>query len=864
MTLKEAEQEAWHIVYGKEATVSRVLELERALRGERKFGLARKMLQRIADTDESLLGDRATRLIVAQKLALCTYKDMDLPADQKLQDALKILLKEENLATTRDQETLGLAGAIHKRMWELSAQQHDLETSLAYYYRGCEVGIGDYGYTAINAAFVMDLLADIESATAQPAAIAAAVEQRRQLAREIRERLVRELPPLENAMGTMWWFLVTVGEAYFGLDDWDNADVWLTKARNVPGVPDWEQESTARQLATLLTIKQNVAWRIGSPVDKGASGVLLKFLGDNDAALDSVARGKVGLALSGGGFRASLYHIGVLAKLAELDLLRHVEYLSCVSGGSIVGAHFYLEVRKLLQGKLDKQIDREDYIGIVRRLEKDFYEGVRTNIRTRIAAEWLTNMKMIFWPGYSRTMRAGELYEKMIYSRVKDGQGDQPRWLNKLKIQPKGEKDEFSPKDNNWRRSAKVPILVLNATTLNTGHNWQFTATWMGEPPGGIDTEVDANYRLRRMYYTEAPKKHRDVRLGHAVGASASVPGLFEPLALLDLYERQPPEGKARVRPIVRLVDGGVYDNQGVSALLEQGCSVLLVSDASGQMAELDFPASGMLGVPLRTNSVLQSRVRVSQFEQLDSRRRGGLLKGLMFVHLKKDLEITPVDWLESKEPSPPPKPRTLTAYGVLPSVQRQLAAIRTDLDSFSESEAYALMTSGYLMTGHALAQGKPLGFEVPPPAEQVSWDFLAIAPRMSENDEAVPLLRQLGVANALVFKVWFLVRRLQLLAGLFAVALVCLLIYAAIAWWSNVIARPTVGDVFVVLLAMALSLLGFGMVAKLVNYRKTANEILIGFGMATFGFLAARLHLHVFDKLFLWQGSLKVLKRWK
>jgi hypothetical protein len=44
------------------------------------------------------------------------------------------------------------------------------------------------------------------------------------------------------------------------------------------------------------------------------------------------------------------------------------------------------------------------------------------------------------------------------------------------------------------------------------------------------------------------------------------------------------------------------------------------------------------------------------------------------------------------------------------------------------------------------------------------------------------------------------------------------------------------------------------------VNYRKTAMEILVGIGMATVGFLLARLHLHVFDRLFLRQGSLERL----
>ncbi|TMP28955.1 patatin, partial [Pseudoalteromonas rubra] len=53
--------------------------------------------------------------------------------------------------------------------------------------------------------------------------------------------------------------------------------------------------------------------------------------------VSAIMQGKTGLALSGGGFRASLYHIGVLAALAEQDQLRHIEVISCVSGGSIIG-----------------------------------------------------------------------------------------------------------------------------------------------------------------------------------------------------------------------------------------------------------------------------------------------------------------------------------------------------------------------------------------------------------------------------------------------------------------------------------------------------------------------------------------------
>src|SRR5262249_3992480 len=155
--------------------------------------------------------------------------------------------------------------------------------------------------------------------------------------------------------------------------------------------------------------------------------------------------------------------------------------------------------------------------------------------------------------------RVGELYEREIFSRVSDGENTAPRWLGSLNIAPAGAANGFAPKLENWRRSAKAPILILNATSLNTGHNWQFTTSWMGEPPGRIDTSIDGNEQLRRMYYWQAPEAFQQIRLGHATAASSCVPSIFEPLPLVGLYPKR----------IVRLVDGGVCDNQGVSGLLE-------------------------------------------------------------------------------------------------------------------------------------------------------------------------------------------------------------------------------------------------------------------------------------------------------
>ena len=103
---------------------------------------------------------------------------------------------------------------------------------------------------------------------------------------------------------------------------------------------------------------------------------------------------KLGLALSGGGHRAAFFHIGVFAKLAELGLLRRVEVISTVSGGSIVGALYYLHVKNLLEDKSDEAIADADYIELVRQVEREYREGAATNIRGSAWANPVANFHM--------------------------------------------------------------------------------------------------------------------------------------------------------------------------------------------------------------------------------------------------------------------------------------------------------------------------------------------------------------------------------------------------------------------------------------------------------------------------------------
>ena len=69
--------------------------------------------------------------------------------------------------------------------------------------------------------------------------------------------------------------------------------------------------------------------------------------------------------------------------------------------------------------------------------------------------------------------------------------------MRELIIQPKGESPGFHPERHNARRQAKVPILLINATSLNTGRNWRFEAIRMGEPPGTDPIIYDIDKRMR-------------------------------------------------------------------------------------------------------------------------------------------------------------------------------------------------------------------------------------------------------------------------------------------------------------------------------------------------------------------------------
>lgn len=518
---------------------------------------------------------------------------------------------------------------------------------------------------------------------------------------------------------------------------------------------------------------------------------------------------RFGLALSGGGLRAALFHIGVLARLAELRLLPQVQVLSTVSGGTIVGALYYLHLKRLLEARCDEEITPADYVDLVARLADEFATAVDANLRMQAFASGWSNLRMCWDPRYSRSDRMAELYDRYLYAPLQPAGPSGWVELPQLYIQPKGEAHEFHPfaaleggGTANDRRRNKVPTLVINATTLNTGHLFQFTASRMGEPPAGDAYDADGNRSLGYSRYEALPEKYHHLPLAVAVAASAAVPGIFPPMALTDLYL----ERADAFTP--QLVDGGVHDNQGVAALFDSEfpCTHVIVSDASGQLEDVAAPARGLFAVVQRSNGILMDRVREEAL-RATALRQGDDPARVAILHLKDGLRV--------QGPSATTAPPAADAAGAVRRpvaidvrVQERLARVRTDLDAFTETERDALMACGYEIATRRIMPALPdavagasASLTAMPPAFLTRLDGLMARP----SDR---FLGQLDVAARRVGKTIRLVPWLTWLVGpaprlaIAAAALAALAAAVGRVGWGGVVGAFGAGLTGAVLLA--------------------------------------------------------------
>jgi NTE family protein len=554
--------------------------------------------------------------------------------------------------------------------------------------------------------------------------------------------------------------------------------------------------------------------------------------------------GKLGIALSGGGFRAALFHVGVLARLAECDLLRHASLISTVSGGSIIGAFYYLKLKQLLEGRRGDSLEptAEGYRQLVREVEREFLEAMQHNVRMMAFADRRQNSRMLT-SDYSPTQRLAELFNTYFFAPITSSEEN---FLRDLPIRPAPGLAVSATGGAAGSDSVALPSLVLNATALNTGHLFQFTGHHVGEPAvssvaGGTQT-IPLLPRLHVGDPTLTARQRarlEQITLGEAVAASCCVPGLFEPLGLSGLY--QDADGG---EVVVRLVDGGVFDNQGLVSLFEDGCTHFVCSDASELLQWQPKPLELIHNVAMRANDIMMDRIRTELLAELQLR--------------------SPEQWAVFTLGEPDGS----GAFGEEAGrFLRALKAIRTDLDAFTDLEAAALMYHGYMVSGHHLAPEEEAGGAAGGGgALPEQWQFSAISQLAGDTAERARLLHHLDVGSRQFMKVFYLREPLPwiivVLPTLIPVGFAVLLIY---------LLPPIPTSAWVVLGLIVLTAIAFVQNARIIEwldqiegFRLARHRLAVAFkpvGITAFlgaiGALATWINLQIFNRLFLRYGRM-------
>ncbi len=215
------------------------------------------------DTSNTKLIEAQEDPYILQRLAFITCKSRE-PSEKEALIESHHLLNLLNPGTSNDTETLGLWGAIHKRLYEITNETKYLDEAIRAYERGFFIR-NDY-YNGINFAFLLSVRSSQAKNRAE--AIADFVDAQR-VRKEVVEICSRWLVnnPIPNAVDipanalikclkSWYWTKATMGEAYLGMGEDDKAESELQEAYE--RVPEkWMKRSTEEQLAKLKPLLAN-------------------------------------------------------------------------------------------------------------------------------------------------------------------------------------------------------------------------------------------------------------------------------------------------------------------------------------------------------------------------------------------------------------------------------------------------------------------------------------------------------------------------------------------------------------------------------------------------------------------------------
>lgn len=266
------------------------------------------------------------------------------------------------------------------------------------------------------------------------------------------------------------------------------------------------------------------------------------------------------LCLSGGGYRAMLFHVGSLWRLNEAGWLPKIDRISSVSGGSITAGVLGLHWNQL---GFDGQ-------GVAAAFQAALVDPIRSMAGETIDAGAV--LGGLFSPGSSISDHVATAYRKHLFDH---------KTLQDLPDHPR---------------------FVINATNIQSGALCRFSKPFLWD------------YRVGKI---ASPT----IELAVAVGASSAFPPVLSPVELdLAGFTFEPNTGddlqRSPFTDKMVLSDGGVYDNMGIETAWKAH-KTLLVSDGGAKISDEEHPKSDWLRHSIRVLDVIDNQVRSLRKRQL-------------------------------------------------------------------------------------------------------------------------------------------------------------------------------------------------------------------------------------------------------
>lgn len=288
---------------------------------------------------------------------------------------------------------------------------------------------------------------------------------------------------------------------------------------------------------------------------------------------------RIGLALSGGGFRATLFHLGVVRFLFDAGLLPRVHFIGGVSGGSILAMHVGLYW--------------DQYLTTFDEIAREVLAFCQRDVRNRVIRRWL--------------FAYASIIPRLIYehSRVHLLISEYKHLFGNHTLNDLHPSKGINPK----------PRIIAQSVSLTSGQPCGFGRS------GYMWYEVDEHGFLRER---EVSKITTHLQIAFAVAASSAFPPMFPPVPitarLLQLQNNDFPNAQY-------VTDGGVYDNLGIERPLwyfeqKNELDAFIVSDAGGTFDLTTSHYRSALARNLRATDILMKRVGDLMYQWLSHRHK--------------------------------------------------------------------------------------------------------------------------------------------------------------------------------------------------------------------------------------------------